>query len=108
MHGIEDVLVHCVDVKSGVAAQLRHFIDEITERDGDFVDIRKHNHGKVFAEDGLRNVYDVHAVSGAGPADLCDDSEIVLSGDRNYSFHYINLPSFKQKNILYDYYIRKI
>ena len=87
MHGVENILVHHVDVQSVVSAERGHAVDEAVERNRQIPDVDDHDHGEVLVQHGLGDVENVRAALRAARTDLGDDSDGVPPDDRNDGFH---------------------
>lgn len=98
MHGVEDVLVHDVDVETVLFAERAHAVDEIVERHGQLADVDDHDHGEILVEDGLGDVENVRAALRAARTDLGDDSDGVPPMTETTAFMMNSFPDAIYRN----------
>ena len=87
VHGIEDVLVHGVDIQTLFLAECGQLVHENREVHIEFINIRQHDHGKILLEHALGYVHDIGVAFGTGRGDARNDADAVLARYGDHGFH---------------------
>ena len=100
VHGVEDVLVHYVDLHADFFAESIQTVLQTGEIGVDVGDVKEHDHGEQILHNGLGHVKDVCVVFKADRADLCKDAHGVIADYGDNSFH-CEIPLFLNLILLY-------
>jgi hypothetical protein len=87
MHGIENIFMHGMDLKTAFFSNDRHMVYEIAKSHIERTHVSDHDHRKILIQNGLRNIDDVCSAFCAFHTDLSNDTNTVFSCYRNYCFH---------------------
>ena len=100
MHGIENILMHCVDLKTKAVSQSGKLILEYGEIPAELGDVHQHYHCEHILHNALSYLNNVGVALSADAAYLCKNANGVFADNGNNCFH--KKPSFPCKAELHS------
>lgn len=92
VHGVENVLVHNMDLQAELFAKRIEFIGELADRHGRSTDVYDHDHGEHILQDGLCDFNDIDAFFCAYGGDFRENADHIFSDYGDDCFHKMTLP----------------
>src|SRR5699024_7373543 len=83
VHGVEDVLVHHMDLQVVLLAQLVKLVGQASHFCCGVGDVHQHHHDKHVLQNGLGHLQHIHALLRADAGNLCQNTHHIFADHRD-------------------------
>ena len=107
MHGVENILVHNMDLETELIAEYLEFVCEGAERYGAAADIDHHDHSEHILHDGLGDLQNIGTFICTNCGGLGQNTDHIFTDDGDYCFHNKSLSAQKRYTAIIRFIIHQ-